>query len=159
MPARRGDSTNKPGGDLFVESVRIQGVNMKNIIAVLLLFICAASLVGCKGSSVPIQQTPAAEPGISGPNPQVPERSQGDESPAMPPSDTVQISGTVVYKDLEGGFWAIDAGDGSRYDPINLPEAFRKDGMKVQIKARLEPDAMSAHMYGSIIHILSIAEQ
>ena len=132
---------------------------MKNIIAALLLFICAMSFIGCKNNSVPIKQTPAAGPKVSGSNPPDPNRSLSNESPTMPPSNTLQISGTVVYKDLEGGFYAIDAGDGGKYDPINLPESFRKDGLKVKIKARLKPDAMSSHMYGTIIDILSIAEQ
>lgn len=34
--------------------------------------------------------------------------------------DTFELHGTVVYKDIEGGFFAIDGDDGKTYDPINL---------------------------------------
>ena len=132
---------------------------MKPIIAALLLFICIASLSGCGDDPEPSNQTPAEEPNMADSNPSGPGQAQSDESPAKPPSDTFQISGTVVYKDIEGGFFAIDAEDGSKYDPINLPEAFRKDGLKVKATVRLEPEVMSAHMYGSVINILDIARQ
>jgi hypothetical protein len=38
------------------------------------------------------------------------------------PTDTVDLQGTVVKKDLEGGFFAIESDDGRVYDPINLPD-------------------------------------
>jgi hypothetical protein len=36
-----------------------------------------------------------------------------------------------VYKDMEGGFFAIDGDDGKTYDPINLPDSFKINGLKV----------------------------
>ena len=64
-----------------------------------------------------------------------------------------------MYKNLAGGFFAIDGVDGRKYNPINLPESFRKDGLRVKITARLRMDAMSIHMYGAIIEIVDIAEK
>lgn len=75
------------------------------------------------------------------------------------PTETFQIRGTVVYKNLEGGFFAIHGDDGSKYDAINLPESFRKDGLKVKVTAQLKKDAVSFHMYGKIIEIVDIASQ
>ena len=71
--------------------------------------------------------------------------------------DIIEIHGTVVFKEFEGGFYGIEAEDGSAYDPMNLPEPFKKDGLKVNVKARLRPDAMGFHMYGSIIEIMDIS--
>ena len=71
----------------------------------------------------------------------------------------MNVVGTVKYKEIEGGFYAIDTADGNKYDPINLPEAFRKDGLKVKVTARAKTDAMGFHMYGSIIEIVNISAQ
>jgi hypothetical protein len=73
--------------------------------------------------------------------------------------DSYDILGTVVYKDSEGGFFAIDGDDGSKYDPISLPESFRKDGLRVKVTARLMKHGMSFHLYGSIIEVVNIARQ
>ena len=73
------------------------------------------------------------------------------------PSDsTVVIEGRVSYKDIEGGFWAIDADDGRRFMPLNLPGAFQQDDLRVTVKANLRPDVVGLHMYGPSIEILEI---
>ena len=75
------------------------------------------------------------------------------------PADTVELRGTIVKKELEGGFFAIESDDGRVYDPINLPEHFKKDGLKVKIKAKLRNDVGSIHMVGEIIEIIDVVEQ
>jgi len=72
--------------------------------------------------------------------------------------DTFELHGTVVYKDLEGGFFAIDGDDGKTYDPINLPDSFKKNGLKVNITARFRKDVGGIHMVGDIIQIVNIVE-
>lgn len=67
-----------------------------------------------------------------------------------------QIEGLISYKEPEGGFWAIDADDGARYLPLNLPESFRQDRMRVRVEAVLQPDVMTIHMYGNAIEIVHI---
>jgi len=78
------------------------------------------------------------------------------ESASSASADSIEIVGTVVHKGIEGGFFAIDADDGSKYDPTNLPESFKKDGLRVKVSARLEKDLMSFHMYGVLIEVLKI---
>ena len=99
------------------------------------------------------------EPNVSEPNTAEPNVSPSFESPPTNDTDTFEIPGTVVYNNLEGGFFAIDGDNGSKYDPISLPESFRKDGLKVKVTARLRKDAMSMHMYGSILEVVNIAGQ
>ena len=67
-----------------------------------------------------------------------------------------EIQGTILHKDLEGGFFAIEGDDGRVYDPIDLPEPFKKDGLRVKVKAKLRNDVGSIHMVGDIIEILEI---
>jgi len=127
---------------------------MKHIVSLLLILICVAALAGCSyitGSSNDIQR---AEPNI----PESDEPPSPDRPPTVP-ADSLEIVGTVVHKDIEGGFYAIDGDNGRRYDPINLPESFKKDGLRVKVTARRRDDAMSLHMYGAIIEIVNIAAE
>ena len=127
---------------------------MKHIIHALLILICVVALIGCEYNMDSSMDTQSTEPNIS----------ESNEPPSprgtpVPPGNSFEIVGTVTYKDIEGGFYAIDSVDGSKYDPINLPESFRKDGLKVKVTARLKKDVMSFHMYGVIIEIVHIAAQ
>jgi len=70
--------------------------------------------------------------------------------------DTLEIRGTVVFRDLEGGFFAIESEDGKTYEPLDLPEAFQKDGLKVMATVRVRKDVGSIRMAGDIVDILEI---
>lgn len=127
---------------------------MKHILKVLLIFICVSALVSCKdkaSSSDAIQNT---EPNIS-----KSKELLSSGSAAAGHAETFEITGKVTYKNIEGGFYAIDGDNGSKYDPINLPGPFRKDGLRVKVTARRKTDVMSFHMYGTIIEIVNIAAQ
>lgn len=124
---------------------------MKQFITTLLILSCIAALNGCKDLSDSTRDIPKTEPNVAELN-----DSPSSEIPAITPADTIEITGTIVYKNFEGGFFAIDSDDGSKYNPTNLPESFRKDGLKVKVSARHKKDAMSIHMYGAIIDIVKI---
>jgi len=64
--------------------------------------------------------------------------------------------GTVVYLDLEGGFYGIVADNGKRYDPINLPKEFQQDGLRVSFEAKIRDDLASFHMWGQLVEIIKI---
>lgn len=66
------------------------------------------------------------------------------------------FTGTVVFVPLEGGFYGIVGDDGRRYNPLNLPEALRRDGVRVRVKARLPQRGASFHMWGKRIEIVEI---
>jgi len=65
-------------------------------------------------------------------------------------------SGIIKYITLEGGFYGIIGDDGVNYDPINLPENFRIDGLRVILTAIKREDLCSFHMWGIIIEIINI---
>lgn len=69
------------------------------------------------------------------------------------------ISGTgvITYIDLEGGFYGIISGAGTRYLPLNLPEGFKTDGLTVTFTANPE-DVMTIQQWGQPVRILSITE-
>ena len=107
-----------------------------------LILIFAVALVGCR-DRVDVSES----------------NDSSSSETAASPADSFEIVGTVRYKNMEGGFYAIDGDDGKKYDPINLPESFRKDGLKVKVRARMKKDAVSVHMYGEIIEVIEIVAQ
>jgi hypothetical protein len=129
---------------------------MRPVTANVLILVCGITLVGCKGESDPTKGIPKAEPNVPEPNMIEPHESAPSVSPVIPDSDTFEIQGTVVRKSIEGGFYAIDGDDGKKYNPINLSDSFREDGLKVKVTARLKMDAMSIHMYGTIVEVVEI---
>jgi len=73
----------------------------------------------------------------------------------------IQGKGTIKYLSFEGGFYGIVGDDGKHYDPLNLPQEFRVDGLRVRFKATREHAIMtdsivSFHMWGYIVKLLSI---
>lgn len=73
--------------------------------------------------------------------------------------DVVTGTGTVHWYSLEGGFFAIRGDDDRTYDPMNLPEEFREDGVRVRFRAKIRNDMGSFHMVGEIVEILDISRR
>jgi heat shock protein HslJ len=69
----------------------------------------------------------------------------------------LSFTGTVKWQPIESGFYAIDADDGKKYEPINLPSEYRVNGLRVRVTARKRDDMASINMYGTIIEIVSIS--
>ena len=73
-------------------------------------------------------------------------------------NDMIKGTGTIEYLSFEGGFYGIIADDGEHYDPTNLPQPFRQDGMRVQFKLEIVENQASFHMWGTIVEVIRIAE-
>ncbi len=69
------------------------------------------------------------------------------------------ITGTIRRVGVEGGFYGIVADNGQKYDPVNLPSAYRKDGLRVKFQVREKKGMMGFHMWGKIVEIVKIEEQ
>ena len=68
----------------------------------------------------------------------------------------VRITGVVRHSDIEGGFWAIRGDDSVTYDPMNLPEEFKKEGTRIEADARLREDMAGIHMSGPLVELRRI---
>ena len=80
-----------------------------------------------------------------------------DCSAFTPTSAQICVTGASRYYGLEGGFWAVRGDDGTTYDPLDaLPVAFRHDGLRVRLVARVRNDLMSFHQAGPIVEIVDI---
>lgn len=83
-------------------------------------------------------------------------------SPATPPEtpqDQREILATVRYIPLEGGFFGLVASDGQQYDPTNLSEEFRQDGLAVRTTLRPLRGVVSFRMWGTIVEIVSMEKR
>ncbi len=66
---------------------------------------------------------------------------------------TRDLSGTMEFVDLEGGFWAV-VSDGERFIPLGLSEEYMVEGLKVRFKVVEQPDMMGIHMAGTYVEII-----
>jgi hypothetical protein len=64
--------------------------------------------------------------------------------------------GTIVFLRFEGGFYGILSDDGGHYDPINLSQEFRGEGLRISFVAKICKGLISYHMWGSLIEIVAI---
>lgn len=70
--------------------------------------------------------------------------------------DLVEGTGTVNYVELEGGFYGIVDDDGRQFDPMDLDESLKEDGLRVRFRARTIEDVASIHMWGTVVEIIAI---
>jgi hypothetical protein len=68
----------------------------------------------------------------------------------------VSKDGTIVYQDLEGGFYSFIANDGSKYTPMNLASEHKKDGLNVSIEGSIVTGMMTTTQFGELLKIESI---
>ena len=76
------------------------------------------------------------------------------EGPGSGP--TFRITGVVRHLELEGGLVVIRDAEGTQYNPLNLPQAFRLDGMLVEADARRSDNVASIGMAGPVVELLRI---
>ncbi len=112
---------------------------MFNVQSLMLLIILAAP--ACKTAATP-------EAGAS-------EQTTSEQNTSV--QTTMPFKGTVVYMDLEGGFYGIESEDGERYFPINLAVTFREDGLRVAFDMRIRTDVMTTVMWGTTVEIIEMA--
>ena len=81
-------------------------------------------------------------------------------TPSQPqPTPTAEsFTGRVVFNNFEGGFYGIVSDTGKQYTGV-IPDAYKKDGMRV--KGKLEPSSnqVSTRMWGTIVDFIEILPQ
>ena len=66
----------------------------------------------------------------------------------------ITITGTVVFKQLEGGFYGLDADDGKKYLPQGMKKSLLKNGMKVRVKGYILTDMLTFQQYGEVLKVI-----
>jgi hypothetical protein len=72
------------------------------------------------------------------------------------PPGAVQGTGTVKLMGMEGSFYGIVGDDGNNYDPLNLSDDFKKDGLKVKFVIKPAETQVGFHMWGQIVEVVRI---
>jgi hypothetical protein len=66
------------------------------------------------------------------------------------------VDASVRFLGVEGGCWTIEVAEEVHYLPLNLPEEFRRDGLRIRAELRLRNDYGSTCMVGPVVEVLSI---
>ena len=66
------------------------------------------------------------------------------------------MKGSIIYKDLEGGFYAFIAEKGDRYTLHGLDETYQKNGLIVEVKGTPKPDMMTFTQFGTVLQVSSV---
>jgi hypothetical protein len=64
----------------------------------------------------------------------------------------VRGEGTIVWVNIEGGFWGIEATNGHEYEPVNLAPEFQVNGLKVVFTGKLL-NWGTMHMWGEVMEV------
>ncbi|SFM04351.1 hypothetical protein [Pelosinus propionicus] len=70
---------------------------------------------------------------------------------------TFHMTGQVTAPSIQG-FYGIIGDDGVKYQPINLPRKFKKDGLTIQFDTKLKANTMSTFQWGKIIEVSNVAQ-
>ena len=68
----------------------------------------------------------------------------------------VTMKGSIVFKDLEGGFYAFIAENGDRYTLHGLDETYQKNGLIVEVKGTPKPDMMTFTQFGTVLEVSGV---
>ncbi len=71
-------------------------------------------------------------------------------------SKIMQLNGTIVFQNMEGGFYGFIADNGDKFLPIGLPLEYKKNGLIVEIEAEKIEDMMTTKQFGQNIQIKSV---
>jgi hypothetical protein len=78
------------------------------------------------------------------------------QSPSFAANSQIQATGEISYVVTEDGLYGIIGDDGKKYQPINLPQELRKNGLAVKFNADIRDDLFSAITWGTTIKINKI---
>jgi len=68
----------------------------------------------------------------------------------------IEGTGKIQFNDFEGGFYGIVSDDGKHYDPVNLPDEFKEDALRVSFELVILKKQASIHQWGQIVRIINI---
>jgi hypothetical protein len=68
------------------------------------------------------------------------------------PASFVRSEGTIVWVNVEGGFWGIEAANGHEYEPVNLAPEFQVIGLRVVFTGKLL-NWGTMHMWGEVLEV------
>jgi expansin (peptidoglycan-binding protein) len=80
----------------------------------------------------------------------------GPAEPTVIVDGNIEGAATVTWVEIEGGAFVLAATNGAIYQPMNLPGAFRDDGLAVRFAGTLRPDVDTFLMMGVPVELTRI---
>ena len=71
---------------------------------------------------------------------------------------TISNSGTVVFRDKDGGFYGILTDNGGQYEPKNLSARYCSDGLRISFSGQLDTAQLGEHQWGNPVEIAVVNE-
>ena len=68
--------------------------------------------------------------------------------------ETFSIEGTIEFKNIESGFWAMIDKQNKKWRFVNLPIEFQKNGLTTKINVKLVDEAVSSIMWGKPVEVV-----
>ncbi|SEU20371.1 MULTISPECIES: DUF5818 domain-containing protein [Stigmatella] len=65
----------------------------------------------------------------------------------------MKLTGRVVYRDLEGGVWVLEADDGRTYQLAGGDRKIKKDGQLIEVEGQVDHDVMTIGMSGPVFNV------
>ncbi|GGW75954.1 hypothetical protein GCM10007391_05470 [Alteromonas halophila] len=72
------------------------------------------------------------------------------------PMQTTTVTGTITYKDLEGGFYALITSDGQRFLLQDLDVEYQKHGMVAKVTGIPHPNMRTIQQFGTPFEVSSV---
>ncbi len=63
------------------------------------------------------------------------------------------MTGTMVYKNLEGGFYGFVSESGEHFTFQKLPKEFNKHGLKIKVWGKPRKDVMTFTQFGTVFEV------
>jgi hypothetical protein len=73
--------------------------------------------------------------------------------------DAISFVGEVRWISIERGFFGLVAEDGKKFFPLNLPQEFKKEGLRVRVKGNIKKGVATVQMWGAPFEIHEIVEE
>ncbi len=78
------------------------------------------------------------------------------DSQPSPATRYIKSYGTIVHLQIEGGFYGIIAANGSRYNPVNMPDSLTRDSLPVYFEGEIQKDVATIQIWGEVIELSEI---
>ncbi|MFT6990910.1 MAG: hypothetical protein ACJASL_002894 [Paraglaciecola sp.] len=80
-------------------------------------------------------------------------KSKGDQKKV---SQKMTLTGQIIYKQVEGGFYGFVTNNGDKYMPSGLKSEYLQNGLIVELKVELMPDMLTFQQFGDVVKVLEV---
>jgi len=70
--------------------------------------------------------------------------------------ESVTLKGSIIYKELEGGFFAFITESGDRFTLHGLDEDYHQNGLIVEIEGVTKPEMMTITQFGTVLEVQNV---